>query len=38
LPEGASNLSIEAAVVGIVDRIDVDHEALKKLQLLDKGK
>lgn len=38
LTEGASNLSIEAAVVGIVDRIDVDQEALKKLQLLDKGK
>ncbi len=31
-PEDPSSLSLEAAVVGIVDRMDVDEDYLKKLQ------
>lgn len=37
-PDDPSSLSIEAAVVGIVDRMDVDSDVLKNLQKTDKGK
>lgn len=32
-PHNPSELSIEAAVVGIVDRMDVDEETLEKLMI-----